>query len=102
MMKKAVKLENWYFTSINLTKKEGLLDEIKEKFSIDSLQLDLKPFITPGTLQSNVVKYLEINPYYEENMRELDSYENMSLILFSEFNLAKVDEKLQIVFEYID
>ncbi len=82
MLKKAVKLENWFFTSINLTKKEGLLDEIKEKFSIDSLQLDLKPFITPGTLQSNVVKYLEINPYYEENMRELDSYENMSLILF--------------------
>jgi len=102
MLKKAVKLENWFFTSINLTKKEGLLDEIKEKFSIDSLQLDLKPFITPGTLQSNMVKYLEINPYYEENMRELDSYENMALILFSEFNLDKVDEKLQIVFDYID
>ncbi|MHA1967488.1 MAG: hypothetical protein ACW964_06780, partial [Candidatus Hodarchaeales archaeon] len=69
MLKKVVKLENWYFTLFNLLKKEELLNKIKGKYSIDSLQLDLKPFITPGTLQSNMAKYLEINPYYEENIR---------------------------------
>ncbi len=102
MLKGRIKLDNWYFIQIEMTKMEELHHKIRGKSSIDLLQIELKPFITPGTLQSNLVKILELDPYYEENMKELGSYENIVLILFSEFNLREVNENLQIVFEYID
>jgi beta-mannosidase len=102
MVKERIKLDNWFFTQIEMTEIEGMHHKIRGKSSIDLLQIELKPFITPGTLQSNLAKILDLDPYYEENMREFDSYENMALVLFSEFNLDEVNEKLQINFEYID
>ena len=101
-MSKQVKLDEWFFILSRISDQKKIQAQIRNKNCLEAVQLILNPFTVPGTLQSNMVKYLEINPYYEENIRRMDFYENIVLILFSEFVLNSKYEKLQIVFDYID
>jgi beta-mannosidase len=96
------KLEEWYYIISDISEQRKIVTQIRNKNLLNSLPFSLSPFKVPGTLQSNIVDSLKLNPYYEENMRNLDSYEKKMLILFSEFSLDEIYENLQIVFERID
>lgn len=96
------KLEDWYFLISVISDRRNIITQIRNKNSLNSLPFPLSPFKAPGTLQSNIADDLKLNPYYEENTRKLDSYEDKMLILFSEFVLNELDGNYQIVFELID
>lgn len=97
-----LKLTNWYLFKTDLAKKEYVLNKIKEKNTIKSVQLQIKPFKVPGTLQSNIIKELGLDPYYEKNMQRLDLLENQAALLMCEFSLNDNIQDCYFIFEHID
>ncbi|MHA2339694.1 MAG: glycosyl hydrolase 2 galactose-binding domain-containing protein, partial [Candidatus Hodarchaeales archaeon] len=96
-------LDNWSYSVINQTKKSEIINKIKSGLSLNSFNMDFNPFEVPGTLQSNIVKLLDIDPYFEQNMKQLSIFENSILLLCHEINLeGKIQNDYQLLVERID
>lgn len=95
-------LKDWYYFRSSLTNRDVLLNKIKNKYTLDSLQLELQPFIVPGSLQFSMSKILDIDPYFEKNMEKFLAYEYDVILLVCEVSLTERENDLFIHFEYID
>ena len=61
------------------------------------------PFEVPGTLQSNMIKLLSIDPYFEQNIKQLSSFETSILLLFHEIVIdGEMQGDFQLLIERID
>ncbi|PWI48925.1 hypothetical protein CEE45_04130 [Candidatus Heimdallarchaeota archaeon B3_Heim] len=95
-------ISNWLFSPIDRTQKESILNLITKNITPSSLPLKLLKFTVPGTLQSNIVRHMGLDPYYEKNMENFKKYEEMILVLFTEVNIEYFDERNILTFDYID
>ncbi|MFW9906094.1 MAG: glycoside hydrolase family 2 TIM barrel-domain containing protein [Candidatus Thorarchaeota archaeon] len=97
-MKNELILNNWFFKIFKIAEKEDIINKI----GINSPIKDLQPFQIPGSLQSNIVDIIELDPYFEDNMRKLEYLEEFYLFLITEFTLEDHQSDYQLTFDYID
>ncbi|MHA2363083.1 MAG: glycosyl hydrolase 2 galactose-binding domain-containing protein [Candidatus Hodarchaeales archaeon] len=96
-------LENWFFRIADIANKDKIVNQIKNKMSIDTLEFNLQPFRIPGTLQSNIVILKNLEPFFEDNMKLFDNLESQILLLVCEIPLKdQISENLKLIFEQID
>ncbi|MHA1984939.1 MAG: glycosyl hydrolase 2 galactose-binding domain-containing protein, partial [Candidatus Hodarchaeales archaeon] len=96
-------LDNWSYSVMDQTKKSEIVDKIKNHISPNSFNIDFNLFEVPGTLQSNIVRLLDIDPYFEQNMKQLSIYETSTLLLSHEINLeGEIQSDYQLLIERID
>jgi len=85
-MRNELILNKWLFKMFKIDEKEDLINKIASDISINSMKEDLQPFRTPGSLQSNIVETMNLNPYFEDNMKKLEYLEEYYLLLITQFS----------------
>ena len=90
-------ISDWLFSPIDRTQKESILNLIAKCINSSSLPLKLLKFTVPGTLQSNIVRHMDLDPYYERNMEYFQKYEEMILVLFTEVNIEGGKSKVTLI-----
>ncbi len=101
-MKNEIILDNWFFKIAKMAEKEDFINKITNNFSINSMREDLQPFHIPGSLQSNIVDIIDLDPYFEDNMKKLEYLEEYCLFLMTEFTLEDQQSDYSLSFDYID
>ena len=95
-------LTEWYYFSMDPEEKDNILDQVMNKRKIEQVNLHLKPFKVPGTLQSNISEELDLDPYFERNMQQLEALENRAIVLLCEFSVENITHNYNFLFERID
>ncbi|MHA1979385.1 MAG: glycosyl hydrolase 2 galactose-binding domain-containing protein, partial [Candidatus Hodarchaeales archaeon] len=95
-------ISDWQFCLLDTIQKENILSLVRKDNIITSLPLNLSEFIVPGTLQSNIARESQLDPYYERNMENFQEYEESILFLISEVDIECSDERNILLFDYID
>ncbi len=97
-----LKLDNWTFKIFKLDDKEDIVKSLSDPVLLQSIRKEMKPFYTPGTLQSNIASLTDLNPYFEDNMKKLEYLEEYYLLLHAEFPLSDLDRDYCLWVDYID